>query len=33
MYLQLNEKFVSMLDYLSFQNHRCIAFEMLGQIL
>lgn len=37
----LNEKFdprdqhniVRMLDYLSFQNHLCIAFEMLGQNL
>jgi dual specificity protein kinase YAK1 len=37
----LNQKFdpddkhniVRMLDYLSFQNHLCIAFEMLGQNL
>jgi dual specificity protein kinase YAK1 len=40
-YLQLNQRFdpddqhniVRMLDYLSFENHLCIAFEMLGQNL
>ncbi|KAG2568518.1 hypothetical protein PVAP13_7NG322600 [Panicum virgatum] len=39
--VKLNQKFdpddkhniVRMLDYLSFQNHLCIAFEMLGQNL
>jgi dual specificity protein kinase YAK1 len=38
-YLQLNLRFdpndhhniVCMIDCLSFENHLCIAFEMLGQ--